>query len=326
MLKYLSILSVFLSAPYCLQAQTDSLYLDSLYTVYAKQAEKYYHDNEFLKAANEYNKAFYLGENLAYGTDRYNAACSWSLAGYADSAYKNLFIIAREFEYSGYVHVSIDPDLNPIRGDKRWAEFVSIIRANKAKKEEGMNTELIAVLDSIKISDQKGRFETDLIEEKYGRDSKELSELWQRINHQDSINLIKVKTILDEHGWLGPEEVGHNGSQTLFLVIQHSDIETQKEYLPMMREAVKNNKARASSLALLEDRVGIGTIGKQIYGSQIGIDEDGTYFVLPIEDPEHVDERRAEVGLGPLNEYTQNYDFEWDIETHKKRIEASEKK
>lgn len=36
-----------------------------------------------------------------------------------------------------------------------------------------------------------------------------------------------------------------------------------------MREAVEKNNARASSLALLEDRVAMRKGGKQIYGSQI---------------------------------------------------------
>ncbi len=78
---------------------------------------------------------------------------------------------------------------------------------------------------------------------------------WKIINEKDSINLIKIKKILDERGWLGADIIGNQGNSTLFLVIQHSDIETQEKYLPMMREAVKKGNANSSSLALLEDRV-----------------------------------------------------------------------
>lgn len=54
------------------------------------------------------------------------------------------------------------------------------------------------------------------------------------------------------------EVVGNKGSTTLFLVIQHADLGTQVKYLPMVREAVKQHKAQASNLALLEDRVALG--------------------------------------------------------------------
>ncbi len=45
-------------------------------------------------------------------------------------------------------------------------------------------------------------------------------------------------------------------------------------------------------------------------------------------DPENVDKRRAEVGLGPLSEYVGHWDMTWDIEKHKAntaKIEAAEK-
>jgi hypothetical protein len=93
----------------------------------------------------------------------------------------------------------------------------------------------------------------------------------------------------------------------------------------MMREAVKNKKARASSLALLEDRVNLREGRKQIYGSQIGTFKDGKYYVQPLEDPDNVDKRRAEVGLGPLNEYTQHWHFNWDAAAYKKQLPEIEK-
>lgn len=93
----------------------------------------------------------------------------------------------------------------------------------------------------------------------------------------------------------------------------------------MMREAVKNGKAQGSSLALLEDRVAIGQGRRQIYGSQIGRDpETNQYYVLPLEDPNNVDKRRAEVGLSTLAEYVMNWDIKWDVEQYKKDLPAIE--
>ncbi len=86
-----------------------------------------------------------------------------------------------------------------------------------------------------------------------------------------------------------------------------------------MREAVQQKKANASSLALLEDRVALGEGRKQVYGSQIGFDEPtGKMYVLPLEDPDHVDKRRATMGLGPLADYVKRWNITWDVEAYKK--------
>ena len=153
---------------------------------------------------------------------------------------------------------------------------------------------------------------------------------WKIIQEKDSINLIKVKNILDEVGWLGFDVLGDQGNSALFLVIQHSDIVTQEKYLPMMRDAVKKGNAHGSQLALLEDRVALRQGKKQIYGSQIGKDnETNKYYVSPLEDPDNVDKRRAEVGLGPLATYVSQWQIKWDVKQYKKdlpKLEEIEKR
>jgi len=94
-----------------------------------------------------------------------------------------------------------------------------------------------------------------------------------------------------------------------------------------MREAVKNGKAQGSSLALLEDRVALGQGKRQIYGSQIGRDpETQIYFISPLEDPDNVDKRRAEVGLQSLADYASRWQITWDVEQYKKDLPQLEEK
>ena len=98
--------------------------------------------------------------------------------------------------------------------------------------------------------------------------------------HKDSINLIKVTEIFDTKGLVAVEKVEEQGNQTLFFVIQHSDIKTRRKYLPMIREAVKKGNTSGSLLALLEDRVALEEGGKQTYGTQIGRnDKTGEQYV-----------------------------------------------
>ncbi len=182
------------------------------------------------------------------------------------------------------------------------------------------NKEISAVLDTVYQNDQKFRREIINISKKFGENSEQYQKQIQLIRSNDSLNLVKVKKILDERGWLGTDEIGYQGNSTLFLVIQHADPKSQEHYLPIMREAVKSGKANAGSLAYLEDRIELRKGGKQIYGTQIGKDRaTGQYFVLPLLDPEKVDERRKQMGLGSLKAYVANWGIEWEMKVPNSR-------
>lgn len=188
------------------------------------------------------------------------------------------------------------------------------------------NTALMAQLDSIYNDDQNDRVQALELQKKYKPDSKEVQDMWKKIRQKDSINTIKVSRILNERGWLGADEIGRRGNETLFLVIQHSDQKTQEKYLPMMREAVKKGKAEANGLAYLEDRVAVGQGKKQIYGSQMRRNpKTNAWFVYPLQDPDNVDKRRASVGLEPIAEYVIRFEIKWDLEQYKKDLPELEK-
>lgn len=297
------------------------------YSELIKTAWSLYESKDYLKSGEKYSEAFIALGGKGMLNDRYNAACSWALANKPDSAFVQLFKIAENGNYTNYGHITTDSDLNSLHSDERWTKVIEIVKTNKEKAEANLDKPLVAILDTIYQEDQKYRLQINEIEEKYGWESDEMKAHWKIINEKDSINLITVKQILDERGWLGADVIGNQGNSTLFLVIQHSDIETQEKYLPMMREAVSKGNARASSLALLEDRVALRKGEKQIYGSQVGRDQDtGEYYVLPLIDPDHVDQRRAEVGLETIQEYISNWNMTWDVEDYKKKLPEIEAK
>lgn len=286
------------------------------YSAFVKKADSLYRVKDYQSSALNYSSAFKANGWKGFANDRYNAACSWALSGNADSAFFQLYRIARKANYSNYEHITTDSDLDGLHSDKRWPSLIDLVKQNKAKAEINLNKPLADRLDSIYNEDQKYRQMIGDIDKKYGYESNEMKNLWNTIRQKDSINLIKVTAILDKHGWLGADVVGGKGNTTLFLVIQHSDQKTQEKYLPVMREAVKNGKASGSSLALLEDRVALGQGKKQIYGSQIHRDQKtGKYFVAPIEDEPNVNKRRASVGLEPLEEYVKHWNIDYKLPT-----------
>jgi hypothetical protein len=296
------------------------------YDALIAKAFSLYEKKEYKASGEAYTEAFNGSGLKGTSDDRYNAACSWALAGVPDSAIFQLKHIAGSMDYANLKHITTDPDLTSLHADKRWEEVIGSVQANKEKQEANYDRPLMAKLDSIFEEDQGLRNEIAAVEAKYGRDSKEVKAHFQRIWIADSLNQIKVVRVLDERGWLGPDVVGPTGNSALFLVIQHADTATQEKYLPMMRDAVKRGNAKGNHLALLEDRVLLRNGKPQRYGSQIGRNMDtGTYYLSPLEDPDHVDERRASVGLGPLSDYLKRWDMTWDAEAYKKQLPALEK-
>lgn len=295
------------------------------YEVHVDNAEQLYDAKAYLKSAEAYKIAFDQIEGKAYPNDRYNAACSYALAGDIESAFFHLFRLtdSETVKYKNYNHIKSDTDLNSLHNDERWQKFVGKVKANKDEAEKYFDKLLVIKLEQIHEEDQKYRMQINEIQQKYGWSSDEMKAHWKLINEADAINQVKVEKILKTRGWLGPKVVGRDGSRTLFLVIQHADLKTQLKYLPMMRKALKEGNIEPSSMALLEDRVALRQGKKQIYGSQISRDpKTGEHYVLPIANAEHVDERRAEVGLSSLADYAGRWNIIWDVEKHNARSKA----
>jgi hypothetical protein len=297
------------------------------YNALVARADALYNNKDFVQSVAVYKDAFKLEHKN--GSNLYNAGCSAALAGDAKLAFEWLNM-ALENGWINVTHLKSDSDLVSLHGTKKWNKLVAAMQKEVDKLDANYDKPLKAELLQILEDDQAGRQKIEDVQKKYGYQSKEMTELWKSISLQDSIDLVKVKAILDKQGWVGPDKVGGEASQALFLVIQHSDLATQQKYLPMMREAVKNKKASGSELALLEDRIALREGRKQTYGSQIGFDKDsGKTYVSPLEDPDNVDKRRASVGLGPLADYVRHWNMEWNVEAYKKmlpEIEAMEKK
>ena len=281
----------------------------------AKEADSLYQAKQYHQAAYAYTCAFEANGWMGYVPEFYGAAKAWAMIGNLDSAFRKLdrvITYANHQDFKAYEDFPHETAFQSLQQDSRWTELVQ-------KADKKYRNPLVLQLDTIFQEDQYYRLMLDSVFNKYGFDSPEGQALIQTMQRQDSVNLVKVKNIIDTHGWLGKEVVGQMGNATLFLVIQHADSATQATYLPLMREAVAAGKADVNHLALLEDRVALKQSRKQIYGSQIGTDEEtGKYFVRPLVDPDNVDKRRKEVGLPPLSEYVKQWGIEWNVEDQKR--------
>ncbi len=182
-----------------------------------------------------------------------------------------------------------------------------------ANAQSGIKKDLKAILDTVYADDQNNRLKINDIEKEFGFQSEQMKLLWQEIKRKDSINLVKVKQIINRFGWPGIDLVGKKGAKTIFLVIQHADSLTQVTFLPLLREAVNQKNANPQYLALLEDRVLIRQGQPQLYGSQVKRNEKGENEFYPIWDEKHVNERRAAMGLEPLEKYAAYFNITYNL-------------
>lgn len=171
-----------------------------------------------------------------------------------------------------------------------------------------VNKELSAKMDSLYNEDQKYRLELTSME-KSGASKQKLDNARSIIKSKDHSNLILATKLIDKYGWLDAQKVGFQGTQALFLIIQHADLKTQKKYYPILLEAEKNGKIVSSNLAILEDRIAVREGREQTYGSQIYYDaEKKKGYVYPLADLKKLDELRKSRGLQPMNEYKKDWD------------------
>lgn len=176
------------------------------------------------------------------------------------------------------------------------------------------------VIESIKSSlrevlraDQEPRIAISEKEERLGYNHPDVQRLLEELEETDVENQQIVADILERYGWPDKNDFGSIGpGETVFLVIQHADIEFQRRYFAMAEEAAEKGNLRKSSLALLQDRMLIRDGHKQLYGSQVRFDQEtGEPSFYPIEDEENVDVRRHDIGLEPLADYARRFGFEY---------------
>lgn len=281
-----------------------------------KSGDNLYKQGKYLESAKEYDEAFKINEGSS--GQYYNAACSWSLTGDTIQSIKYLNLSADK-GWKNLKHIKRDKDLLSLHLVKEWGQILDKVKVNLDEYEKDFDKPLKQHLEEIYMRDQMLRQLYRHAEEKFGKESDEMKYFWKLVSEQDSINELEVIKIIEEKGWVGKSLVGGRANITLWLVIQHAPLETQEKYLPLLRKSVLEGESRGSHLALLEDRMQMRNGKPQTYGSQITTDkETGKQVVYEIWEPEYVNQRRKEVGLGPIQDYVKRWDIEWTIEQKEK--------
>lgn len=208
-------------------------------------------------------------------------------------------------EYFGDQYVNANNEVVEIVVRKATRQDKEVIQKIKEAFEEGEPITVIDVdcsnveetLEAVYKSDQENRQGGSVGDPGIDRESRQT-----------------VVSIIEKCGFPTLEEHGHKSVEAVFLVLQHAGKSLREKYFPLVKKSADCGDLPWSTVALMEDRMLMDSGAKQKYGSQVrknnGSDEWSLY---PIQDPENVNKRRAEVGLGPIEEYLKHFDIEYSM-------------
>jgi hypothetical protein len=127
----------------------------------------------------------------------------------------------------------------------------------------------------------------------------------------DRSNTNWLKADVKANGWPRLSREGPQMANDAWLLIQHADhdVAFQKEILPLLEALLPSKEVVPHAYALLYDRVATAEKRLQRYGTQGRCVGEATWEPLPVEDPDHLDERRAKVGLGPEADYKKLFPY-----------------
>ncbi len=198
------------------------------------------------------------------------------------------------------------------RGEKRYDKTLRkqtrSVRGN-AGKADSEDPAIRAVQETLRdafIADQAARLAyLDLATE--DRDG---AEYWaQRLATANAITLDGahtqlLKELLRDYDWIDAHRFGPRIASHAWVLAQHADADPafQQTALDRMEPYLENGGVRPGDYAYLFDRVAVNQGRPQRYGTQPEgtCIPDSSLSPKPLEDPDGVDARRAELGLGPM--------------------------
>lgn len=111
----------------------------------------------------------------------------------------------------------------------------------------------------------------------------------------------RMMRILDEIKEPSISNIGVAGSEAVSLLALHSYLDEMKQVLAAYQRAYDRDAADIynESIPSLTDRIMAFEQRQQLYGNNWYTDNTGRFHLVPVVDFEHMNQRRAQFGLGP---------------------------
>ncbi|WP_431241191.1 DUF6624 domain-containing protein [Flavobacterium sp. P21] len=215
-LKYMKpflLVFVLFSSFYNSKAQTNYTYEELI-----AKASLFHLQKDSKNAIENFENAFSIQPPNALNA--YKASSVYALNENKSKAFEYLNI-ALDKGWTEAEALSIDPYFDFLRSNykKEWEAITERAFKNEKQFEKTIKLpELRRQINAMTIQDQRIRYlkiQTS--------DPNQLANLQQQINELDFKNLTQAKEIIKKYGWPKISEIGKDGSNNLWLIVQHAD-------------------------------------------------------------------------------------------------------
>lgn len=304
-MKKLLLLNIGILFLSCIHAQINYAYEEAI-----ARAGLFHLQKKHKEAILQYEKAFQLQQPDALNA--YKAAGAYSLDSNIEKAFYYIDLALK----SGWREIALltnDPYIDYLRKAalQKWNAIIET--AHIVEKVYERQLKLPGLRNSINrmtLNDQRLRYARIQAGSKA-----EKQNIDREIYLSDSGNRVQAKAILNQHGWPKISDIGKDGQNNFWLLVQHADDDVlfQKAALAAMEKLRKTKEINLENYAFLYDRVQCNLNYKQLYGTQVNWSGHGeaTGF-RSITGEDKVDERRKAFGLLPLKIYALTYGFEYN--------------
>jgi len=122
--------------------------------------------------------------------------------------------------------------------------------------------------------------------------------MWAPLTATDERLMAELLTMVPPEGWFLKSIYGEQAASAAFLIVQHSDLENWRRFVPVLEPLVAAGEVDGQSYGLMYDRLAQNEGRLQRYGTQVTC--KGGKWVIDrdnIEDPANADARRREMGF-----------------------------
>ena len=282
---------------------------DSLYQTLIAKAGLLHLQKSYKSAITYYEQAFQIQQPDALTA--YKAAGMYSLDSNAIKSFQYLHLSIT----SGWTEADwllFDPYFDYLRNTypEKWKMISRTALVAESQYEytlqlPALRKEIILMT----LNDQKLRYQK--IQTKNDSDRMSIN---KQITKSDLSNMSRAKDIIKQYGWLKISQIGKDGQNNLWLIVQHADQDVlfQQTALKAMEKLQRTKEVNMENYAFLYDRAQCNLNYKQRYGTQVEWTNNGEASAFrPILKEYMTDERREKIGLQPLQIYALTYGFNY---------------
>lgn len=284
---------------------------------YVNQGDSLKNEGLLMPALEKYGMAF--AQNQSAETS-YKIASAYALLWTAQARDSAFSYLNHALKNDSTLKALYDPTYLSLIEDQRWEKIEdSQLRKYEDKNGPIENKSFARELFRMIIKDQGFMYVGNIEREKYMQNGGYFgTPAIYPILAMEEKNMIENKEqlvkLLDVNGWPTASSVTEYAAAGAALIINHTTYEIRSKYFPMLEKAFKQGEAQPLRYAKMRDRLLVEEGKEQLFGTQWKF-ENSKRVPHTIEEPEYVDKRRAEIGLGPLSVYLkERFDIEWNVD------------